>query len=74
MCVRSNVISVNVSGVVGKSKLSVCMHVCVCYESHSLGQSESLRAFLNGQQQHMSQLFIAFVGWEVQLVKAESEK
>lgn len=35
-----------------------------------LSQSESLGAFLNGQQQHVSQFLVALVGWEVQLVKA----
>ena len=52
--------------------MSVCLRVfaCACRESQCLGQSESLGAFLNGQQQHMSKLLVALIGWKVQLVKA----
>lgn len=67
VCGCSEAVGVNASGI-GKSKLGVCMSVCV--ESCGLSQSESLRAFLNGQQQHMSQLLVALIGWKVQLVKA----
>ena len=53
-----------------------CVCVCVCVESVWVGlsQSESLGAFLNGQQQHVPQLLIALVGWEVQLVEATGEE
>ena len=85
VCVRALWgISINVSKVV-KGNLCVdmmglcvcvfaCLCACACWESQCLGQSESLGAFLNGQQQHMSQLLVTLIGWKVQLVKAANRQ